>query len=93
MRSAKPAAYSVPMTCPRPPMGFTHPTVPLKTRTVGWVPTHQKPDGNGDSTLFIHSPDQNRATMGYAHPTALRWRLDKPVDEAGTLETLKELLG
>ena len=45
---------------------------------------------------FVDSSDvcgRHKSGIAVRFPRMLRWRLDKPVDEADTLETLKELLG
>ncbi|MCQ4322285.1 ATP-dependent DNA ligase [Stutzerimonas stutzeri] len=41
----------------------------------------------------IAASSRHKSGIAVRFPRMLRWRLDKPVDEADTLETLKELLG
>lgn len=41
----------------------------------------------------IAASSRHKSGIAVRFPRMLRWRLDKPVDEADTLDTLKELLG
>ncbi len=41
----------------------------------------------------IAASSRHKSGIAVRFPRMLRWRLDKPVEEADTLETLKELLG
>jgi len=41
----------------------------------------------------IAASSRHKSGIAVRFPRMLRWRLDKPVDEADTLTTLRELLG
>jgi len=41
----------------------------------------------------IAASSRHKSGIAVRFPRMLRWRLDKPVDEADTLATLRELLG